>query len=116
MMSLTTLFQLVIAASVAFVWIFRLDNIIKEFDEYRLPSVVRNMVGAAKISLATLLVAGIWYPALVFVPAVLMSLLMVCALIAHATVRHAWPRYVPALVLMLLSLDVSAATQGYGIR
>ena len=53
---------------------------------------------------------------LVFIPALLMSLLMVCALIAHATVRHAWPRYIPALVLLLLSLYVSAATQGYGIR
>ena len=115
-MNLTQLLQLVIAGSVAFVWIFRLDNIIKEFDEYRLPGVIRNMVGAAKISLATLLVAGIWYPALVCIPAVLMSLLMVCALIAHATVRHAWPRYVPALVLLLLSLYVSAAAQHYGIR
>ncbi len=116
MINLTAGAQLVIAASVAFVWIFRLDNIIKEFDEYRLPSIVRNLVGATKISLATLLVTGIWYPTLVFIPAVSMSLLMVCALIAHATVHHAWPRYVPAFGLLLLSLYVSAATSGYGIR
>ena len=116
MINFTAIVQLVIATSVAFVWIFRLDNIGKEFNEYRLPNVIRNLVGATKISLATLLVAGVWYPSLVFVPAVLMALLMVCALIAHASVRHAWPRYVPAFVLLLLSVYVSAAALGYGIR
>ena len=51
--------QVVIALSVAFVWIVRLPNVVKEFHEYGLPDLVRNTVGAAKICLATLLMASV---------------------------------------------------------
>ena len=104
--------QLVIALSVIIVWVFRFDNIVKEFKQYGLPDLVRNMVGAAKIALATLLVAGIWYPALVLVPALLMAFLMLCAQLAHIKVRNPWYKYVPSLVLLVLSLFVAAAHAG----
>ena len=104
--------QLVIALSVIIVWVFRFDNIVKEFKQYGLPDLVRNMVGAAKIALATLLVAGIWYPALVLVPALLMAFLMLCAQFAHIKVRNPWHKYVPSLVLLVLSLFVAAAHAG----
>jgi tellurite resistance protein TehA-like permease len=104
--------QLVIAISVVIVWVFRFDNIVKEFKQYGLPDLVRTMVGAAKIALATLLVAGIWYPGLVLVPALLMAFLMLCAQFAHIKVRNPWHKYVPSLVLLLLSLYVAAAHAG----
>lgn len=106
-MSWTAIAQVLIAASVLFVWIVRLENVEREFIEYGIPPLIRNAVGAAKISLATLLLAGLRYPDLTFVPAVLMALLMACALIAHWRVRHAWRRSVPAFLLMLLSLAVA---------
>ena len=53
--------QIIIAISIAVVWVFRFDNIVKEFNQYGLSDLMRSLVGAAKISLATLLVAGIWY-------------------------------------------------------
>jgi DoxX-like family len=99
--------QVLIAASVLFVWIVRLENVEREFVEYGIPPLLRNAVGAAKISLATLLLAGLRYPDLTFISAMLMALLMLCALIAHWRVRHAWRRSVPALLLMLLSLGVA---------
>lgn len=104
--------QLVIALSVVVVWVFRFDNIVKEFKQYGLPDIVRTMVGAAKIALATLLVAGIWYPGLVLVPALLMAFLMLCAQLAHIKVRNPWHKYVPSLVLLLLSLFVAASHAG----
>ena len=112
MNTVVVLAQLVITLSVVIVWVFRFDNIVKEFKQYGLPDLVRNMVGAAKIALATLLVAGIWYPALVLVPALLMAFLMLCAQFAHVKVRNPWHKYVPSLLLLLLSLFVAAAHAG----
>ena len=105
--------QVVIAASVAFVWVVRLENVEREFIEYGIPPLVRNAVGAAKIALAAFLLAGLRHPDLVLVPAMLMALLMFAVLIAHWRVRHSWQRSIPALVLMLLSVAVAAqASQG----
>ena len=104
--------QVVIALSIAFVWIVRLPNIVIEFDEYGLPDLIRNAVGAAKISLATLLITGIWYPRLVPASALLMAFLMLCAQAAHFKAKHSWQRYMPSLGLLLLSLFVYAVSSG----
>ena len=101
--------QLLIAVSIGFVWIVRLPNIVKEFHEYQLHDLVRNAVGAAKIALSTLLVAGIWYPHLLFVTALLMAFLMLCAQAAHFRAKHTWHKFVPSLGLLLLCLFVCAA-------
>ncbi|MEI6680043.1 MAG: hypothetical protein WCL21_15620 [Mariniphaga sp.] len=66
MNNFTIVAQIIVALSIAFVWIFRFDNIVKEFKQYGLSELVRSLVGSTKIVLATLLVAGIWYPSLVF--------------------------------------------------
>ncbi len=108
MNNLVTLAQLVIAFSILVVWVFRFDNIVNEFKQYGLPDLVRNMVGATKIALATLLVTGIWYPSLVLVPAILMALLMVAAQLVHVRAKNPWPKYVPSFLLLLLSLFVAA--------
>jgi hypothetical protein len=104
--------QLIIAISVAYVWIFRYDNIVKEFKQYGIPDLLRNMVGAAKIVLSTLLVVCIWYPELVLIPAVLMALLMVCAQAAHLKVRNPWNKFVPSALLLILSLFVAGVNSG----
>ena len=112
MSGIVVLAQITIALSIVVVWVFRFDNIVKEFKQYGLPDLVRNMVGATKIALATLLVAGIWFPQLVLVPALLMAFLMLGAQLAHLKVRNPWYKYVPSFVLLLLSLFVAAASAG----
>ncbi len=104
--------QIIIAISIAVVWVFRFDNIVKEFNQYGLSDLMRSLVGAAKISLATLLVAGIWYAELVFYPAILMAFLMVCAQWAHFKVKNPFSKHIPSLVLLLLSLFVAWASCG----
>ena len=104
--------QILVAVSVAYVWIFRFENIEKEFREYGFPVVFRSLIGAAKIALATLLVAGIWYPALVLVPALGMAALMAGAQYSHFKVRHSFPAFVPSLVLLLLSLFIAGVHAG----
>ena len=104
--------QVIIAFSVAVVWIFRLDNIVLEFQKFGIPALLRNVVGAAKISLSTLLILGIWYPPVVVPASLLMAFLMLCAQLAHFKVRHPWHKHLPSLGLLLLSLFVAAVHRG----
>ena len=98
MNNLSNFAQIIIALSIFFVWIVRFDNIVKEFKQYGISDLVRNLVGAAKIALSTLLVAGIWYEDLVLVPALCMAFLMICAQIAHFKVKNPWSKFVPSVI------------------
>ena len=44
--------QLIVSISVISVWVFRYDNIVLEFKQYGISDLLRNIVGASKISLA----------------------------------------------------------------
>ena len=112
MNTLSNLAQIIIALSIAYVWIVRFDNIVKEFKQYGIPDLLRNLVGASKIALSTLLVAGIWYPDLVVIPALLMAGLMICAQIAHIKVKNPFVKYVPSFILLMLSLFVAGVHSG----
>ena len=102
--------QLIVALSIGYVWIFRFDNIVKEFKQYGLSDLTRNFVGAAKIALSTLLVAGIWYPALVLVPALAIALLMVSAQYFHFKASNPWQKHIPSLFLLILCLSIAAVS------
>jgi hypothetical protein len=110
MENLSVIAQLIVAVSIAIVWVFRFENIVKEFNEYGLSILIRSMVGSAKIVLATLLVAGIWYPSLVLVPALLMAFLMVSAQYFHFKVSNPWKKRMPSLFLLLLCLFIAAVS------
>ena len=105
---ITTLSQIIIAVSILIVWVFRFDNIVIEFKQYGLSDLIRSLVGAAKIAMATLLIAGIWYPKLILVPAGVIAFLMLCALYAHFSVRNPMQKYLPAFSLLCLSLFLVA--------
>lgn len=112
MINLSNSAQIVIALSVCFVWIVRFDNIVKEFKQYGISDLTRNLVGATKIALSTLLITGIWYGSLVLVPALLMAFLMVCAQIAHIRAKNPWFKFVPSFILLILSLFVASIRYG----
>lgn len=99
--------QIIVALSIGIVWIFRFDNIVKEFKQYGLSDLVRTIVGSAKIILATLLVVGIWYPYLVLVPALLMAFLMLSAQYFHFKVRNPWLKHLPSLFLLALCIFIA---------
>jgi uncharacterized membrane protein YkgB len=99
--------QFIVALSVAYVWIFRYNNIVKEFKQYGISDLLRNFVGAVKVALSTLLIAGVWYPHLVLVSALLMAGLMLCAQVAHFKVRNPLIKFVPSALLLILSLFIA---------
>ena len=102
--------QVIVALSIFYVWIFRFSNIVKEFNQYGLNDLTRSLVGAAKISLSTLLVAGIWYPSLILIPSLLIALLMLSAQYFHFKAGNPWIKHVPSLILLLLCLFIAAVS------
>lgn len=107
MENLFSLAQIVLALSVAYVWIFRYDNVIKEFRQFGLNDLTRNLVGATKIALATLLVAGIWYPSLVQISSVLMGLFMISAQYFHFKIKNPFVKHLPSLILLIISAIIA---------
>lgn len=98
--------QIVVATSVFYVWIFRYDVIIKEFKQFGINDLTRAFVGASKIALATLLIAGIWYPSLITIPAILMGIFMLAAQYFHFKIKNPLIKHLPSLVLLILCVFI----------
>jgi hypothetical protein len=108
--NLSVIAQLIVSASIIIVWVFRFENIVKEFHQYGLSDLTRSLVGSTKIALATLIVAGIWYPSLVLIPTLLMAFLMLSAQYFHFKVNNSWQKRMPSLFLLLLCLFIAAVS------
>ena len=109
---ISILSQLIVAISVIIVWVFRYDNIVLEFKQYDLSSLVRNAVGASKIALATVLILGIWYPEFLVPASLLMAFLMVSAQYFHLKVKNPFVKFIPSFVLLILCLFIAAFNYG----
>ena len=99
--------QLVVAISVIIVWVFRRENIIVEFEQYGISDIIRNIVGALKISLATILILGIWYNEFLILSSLGMAFLMICAQYFHIKVRNPFKKFIPSLCLLILCLFIA---------
>jgi hypothetical protein len=117
MTTLTILLQIVIALGIFNVWALRQGkatpwrplgarNMAEEFRHYGLPDWMRRLVGAMKMSLATLLLIGVWYQSIAVVAATGISVLMAFAVLAHIKVRDPWVKSAPAFSMMVLSVAV----------
>ena len=113
--------QLIIAAVIFFVWTvrFNLDtnyrggnakNLREEFQVYGLPDWALPIVGLAKVSLASILLVGIWIPLPVKTAAMLMAALMAGAVLMHLRIRtDSLSKAAPAISMLAMSLFVAAA-------
>ena len=110
MTNYTIIAQIIVAISILYIWIFRFENIVKEFHQYGLSNLTRSLVGSAKIALSTLLIAGIWYSDLVLIPALLIAFLMLSAQYFHFKASNPWVKHLPSLFLMILCLFIAATS------
>lgn len=104
--------QAIIALSIVIVWVFRFDNIVQEFNSFKLPDLLRNGVGAAKIALSTLLIVSIWYPNLVVATSLAMGFLMLCAQVVHFQAKSPFIKRIPSAVLFGLCIFVAWVNSG----
>ena len=101
--------QIIVALTVDFVWTFRFENVKKEFTRFGLSDLTRNIVGATKISLAALLIAGIWYPSLVLFSSLLMGFFMVSAQFFHFKNGSTIQKRVPSFLLLFACIFLGMA-------
>ncbi len=120
MSTLAIVLQLVIALGIINVWVLRpgkptpwrpegARNLAEEFRRYGLPDWMRQLVGAAKLSLAVLLILGIWYPILAVAAAIGIAILMAGAVGAHLKIGDPLRKALPSFTLLVLSVLVAYA-------
>ena len=109
--------QIVIAISIYNVWFFRFNKPTRyrgknaqsmrdEFASYGLPEYFVWVIGFSKVTLATLLLIGIYINSLVFPASVGMAILMVGAIAMHVKVKDDIIKSLPATIFLILSLLV----------
>ena len=106
--------QIVIALVIFAVWIFRpslntnyragnAQNIFEEFAVNGLPKWSVYAIGATKLTLAFMLIIGIWYTQLVQFAVIAMGILMAGALICHLKTRDdPLSRATPASIMLVM--------------
>lgn len=99
--------QVILGLAVIYVWVFRFDNVVKEFKQFGISDLTRNFVGASKIALATLIITGIWHSSLVQIPAILMGLFMIAAQYFHFKIKNPFIKHLPSLVLLILAAIIA---------
>jgi hypothetical protein len=115
---LTTICQIIIALGIFNVWLIRANQptayrggaartLKEEFETYGLPLWFMEVVRFLKLSCATLLLVGVFYPTLTFYGAVGMAVLMLGAVAMHAKVKDEIKKTAPAAAMLLLSLLVA---------
>lgn len=107
--------QLIIAVSIFNVWIIRFGkptswrggsakSMKEEFEAYGLPEWFMKLIGFLKLTLAALLIAGIFVPDLIKPAAIGMAILMLGAIVMHIKVKDSLFKSFPAFSFLVLSL------------
>ncbi|NBT89067.1 MAG: hypothetical protein EBT51_12340 [Flavobacteriaceae bacterium] len=105
---ISLIFQIALAISVYYVWIFRYHNVLSEFSQFGYSDLFRNFVGAAKISLSALLIMGVFYDGVTLFAALGMAIFMLGAQVTHLRVKNPLKQRIPSLILLLISLFIAA--------
>jgi hypothetical protein len=110
MIILSIVAQILIVTTILIIWVFRFYKVEKEFKSYGLSDLTRNIVGASKISLSTLLIVGIWFKELLLVSSLLMALLMVAAQFYHYKAKHPLLYFILSFILLVLCLFIASVS------
>ena len=96
--------QIFIASSIFFVWVVRYENIIEEFKNYNLPNWFRDFVGILKLTLAVMLIIGIYDSKFKEIATIGLLMLMFSAIATHIKTKSQFLKIIPSLFLFLASL------------
>ncbi|NBR48632.1 DoxX family protein [bacterium] len=110
--------QLIVALGILNVWLLRsgkatayrgggAKNMREEFAVYGLPFWLFCVIGFLKISLATALIAGIWFPPITQPAAMGMGLLMLGAFVMHLKVKDPIKKALPSLTVLAVCVAIA---------
>ena len=101
---LIELIKVISSVAIFFVWVVRYENIRKEFDEYNLPTWLRDLTGILKLSFAWMLHSS--DPEMVVVGSFGITLLMLAAVATHVRLKSTFRRYIASVTMLLLSITI----------
>ena len=118
MRTVMVILQVAAALGLLNVWLLRFNrptayrganaaSMLEEFAAYGLPAWFAYAIGTLKVGSALALIAGIWFPAVIFPAAALLSVLMLGALAMHVRVRDPLRKSLPALGMLVLCIGIS---------
>ena len=94
--------KVISGVAIFFVWVVRYDNIKREFEEYRLPTWLRDFTGILKISSACMLQFS--NNEVVILGALGIIFLMTAAVITHVRLKSNFRTYIASVVMLLMSI------------
>jgi len=114
---LVIVLKLIVGLSILNVWLVRskkstewrggdANNIAEEFKNYGLPAWFMYAVGTAKVGLALLLIASIFYPQVEAIAAFGIAFLMLGAVSMHLKISDPLKKSLPAFTFLVLSLSI----------
>ena len=101
---LIELIKVISTVAIFFVWVVRYKNIRKEFDEYNLPTWLRDLTGILKLSFAWMLHFS--SPEMVVAGSFGITLLMLAAVATHVRLKSTFRRYIASVTMLLLSITI----------
>lgn len=116
---ISSILQVIVGLGLLNVWLVRprsatayrggeAQSLKEEFAVYGLPEWTFYLVGGLKIVSGVLLIIGIWVPSLVRLPAAVVAVLMVGALVMHAKAKDPASKFMPALGVLIASVAIFA--------
>lgn len=99
--------QFFIAFSIFNVWVLRYRTMASDFQQFGLPTWLRNIVGAIKIFFSIMLIAGVWNYSFTIVGGIGIAVLMVSAVAVHIKEKDPVSKMWPAIVLAILAIAVA---------
>ena len=94
-----------VAGSIFFVWVVRYQNITEEFQVYRLPIWLRDLVGICKLSFIIMLFSN--DTGIVIIGSIGIATLMLAALITHLKIKNSFYKMLPSMCLILISFPIT---------
>ena len=101
---LIELIKIVSSVAIFFVWVVRYENIRKEFDDYNLPTWLRDLTGILKLSFAWMLHSSDLI--IVVAGSSGITLLMLAAVVTHVRLKSTFRRYIASVTMLLLSITI----------
>ena len=105
--------QIIVGLGILNVWLLRFNSstpyrggnagsMKEEFKAYRLSENLVYIVGFIKVTLALMLLTGIWVESLVDPAAIGMAIMMIGAIIMHLKIKDSFKQTLPALILLII--------------
>ena len=101
---LIELIKIVSSVAIFFVWVVRYENIRKEFEDYNLPTWLRDLTGILKLSFAWMLHSS--DQRIVVAGSSGITLLMLAAVVTHVRLKSTFRRYIASVTMLLLSITI----------